>query len=120
MAVVLAAVALDASAVLLQAFALITFNVVLQPAGVALEVLEAACAAAACAVSGTRLGARRVDEVQRLEVRFVGVSTGKTARRVAFGGQLDHIAEIVLGRDVVKGTHESHGVGVLASVASQV
>lgn len=119
-AVVFATIALDASAVLLQAFALITLDVVLQPAGVALEVLEAACAAAACAVSGTRLGARRVDKVQRLEVRFVGVSTGKSARRVAFGGQFDHIAEIVLGGDVVEGTHESHGVGVLAGVASQV
>lgn len=50
---VLAAVALDASAVLLQAFALVTLNVVLQPSGVALEILKASRTTTACAVSGT-------------------------------------------------------------------
>lgn len=93
---------------------------VLQPAGIALKVLEAACAAAACAVSGTRLSSRRVDEVQRLKVGFVSVSAGKSAGRMAFGGQFDDIAKAVLGRNVMERTHECHSVGVLTGMACQV
>lgn len=51
------------SALVLQPFALVTFNVILQPSGVALEILKASRATTACTVSGTRLGARRVNEV---------------------------------------------------------
>lgn len=56
--------------------------------------------------------------MQGLQVGLVGVSTGETASRVTLGSQLDDVAKVVHGRDVVEGTHEGHSVGVLSGVSS--